>query len=65
MPPPTTRERTAGICSPESQSLLRVEVDILPGSELCADVDIPGGDESIMSLVAMDGNRFRACVGHW
>ena len=50
---------------PEPQSLFRVEMDVLPRSELCADVNISEGDESTQSLFVLCGTRFRACVGHW
>lgn len=50
---------------PEPRSLLRVEMDVLPRSELCANVDVSGGDEGTQDLLVLGGTRFRACVGHW
>ena len=57
-------EETRGDRLPEPQSLLRVEVNILPRNELCTDVDISGGDEGATSLLVLGGTRFRASVGH-
>ena len=49
---------------PEPQSLLRVEMDILPCDVLCTDVNILRGNQSTLVLLILGGTRFRACVRH-
>ena len=56
--------RKGGWGLPEPQSLLRVEVDILPRSEHCTDVDISRGDEGTLSLLVLCGTRLRVYVSH-
>ena len=51
-------------CLPESQSLIRVEMDIPPRNELCADVNISGGNEGTLSLLVLCGTRLRVYVSH-
>ena len=57
--------RTAGRYLPEPQSLLRVEMDVLPRHELCTDVNISGSDEGTWRLLHPGGTRFRTRVGHF
>ena len=62
---PPGRAKTLGYryCLPEPQSLLRVEVEILPCSELCADINIFGGGDNSMSFFVRSGTRFHMCIG--
>lgn len=56
--------RAVGRCLPESQSLLEIEMNILAGSELCTNIDIPGRDDGTLALLVLGGIRFRALVRH-